>query len=127
MVQQQVGLTKIFTHGNTDAIIGVLNPPSFYINVKDAGRILLAGLIEPDVQNERLWALAGEVTLNLILRIFREAYPNRTIIPKEREGFDNPCQIQVDTSREIELLKRQGQEGWVSLKETLLEQVKGLE
>jgi len=118
---------KIFTHGNTDAIIGVLNPPSFYINVKDAGRILLAGLIEPDVQNERLWALAGEVTLNLILRIFREAYPNRTIIPKEREGFDNPCQIQVDTSREIELLKRQGQEGWVSLKETLLEQVKGLE
>jgi nucleoside-diphosphate-sugar epimerase len=119
-------INKIFTEGNTDGVMGFVSPPSFYVDVKDTARIHLAALTEPDVQNERLWALAGQFTLNQILDIGREVFPNRTTIPKNYEGFDEPCQIQVDTSRELQLLKRQGRLGWVSLKDSLLEQVKGL-
>jgi len=116
---------KVFTEGNNSHIYPFAAVPSFYVDVKDTARIHLAALIEPDVQNERLWALAGTFTLNQILGIWREAFPNRSL-PADYEGLSVPTQIKVDTSRELELLKRQGRPGWVSLKDSVLEQVKGL-
>jgi len=123
----QGSLNRILTHGDATKVMPFVKVPSFYIDAKDVARIHLAALTEPDVQNEELWAIGGQFTLNQILDIWREAYPNRSTISKDyEEALDEPCQLKIDTSRELELLKRQGRPGWVSLKDTILEGVKGL-
>jgi len=118
---------KIVTDGDLAGIQQFVGPPSYYVDVKDVDRIHYAALVEPDVHNERLWAAATPFTLNEMLKIFREKFPNNSKIPpKDLEGYGEPTKIQVDISRSTELLKRQGRNGWVSLKDSLLEQSKGL-
>jgi len=116
-------VNKIVTTGDISAVYPFVEAPSFYVDVKDTARIHVAALVEPDVQNERLWALADLFTLNEILGILRNL-PNNSKIPKDFEGFGEPTKIIVDNSRSTELLKRQGRKGWVSLKDSLTEQVK---
>jgi len=113
-------VNKIITSGDTSAVWPFAVVPSFYVDVKDTARIHLAALVEPDVQNERLWALAGTFTLNEILGILR-TFPNNSKIPKDIDECGIPTEIQVDNSRSTELLKRQGRSGWVSLKDSLSE------
>lgn len=83
-------------------------------------------MVEPDVQNERLWAAATPFSLNEILRFFRAKFPDNSKIPKDLEGLGEPTKIKVDVSRSYELLKRQGRNGWVTLIDSLTEQVNGL-
>jgi len=116
-------VNKIINDGDISAIYPFVQAPSFYVDVKDTARIHVAALVEPDVQNERLWSLADVYTLNEILGILRN-FPNNSKIPKDIEGLGEPTKLIVDNSRSTELLKRQGRSGWVSLKDSLSEQVK---
>jgi len=118
-------VNKIVTDGDVSAVNPFVIAPSFYVDVKDTARIHVAALVEPDVQNERLWALAGAFSLNEIFGILR-SFPNNSKIPADMQGFGEPTKIQVDNSRSTELLKRQGRPGWASLKDTLWEQVQHL-
>jgi len=117
-------VNKIVTEGDISAIYPFVVAPSFYVDVKDTARIHVAALVEPDVQNERLWALAGAFSLNEILGILRN-FPKNSKIPADLDGFGEPTKIRVDNSRSIELLKRQGRT-WTSLKDSLSEQVVAL-
>jgi len=118
-------VNKIVTSGDVSSAYPVVVAPSYFVDVKDTARIHVAALVEPDVQNERLWALAETFSLNEILGILRN-FPKNSKIPADLDGFGVPTKIKVDNSRSTELLKRQGRPGWVSLKDCLWEQVANL-
>lgn len=118
-------LNAIFTSSDPQYFMPFAEWPAFYVDVHDVGRVHLAALIEEDVKNERLWALAYPFTLNQILDIWRKEFPNRKL-PPNYPGLDVPTKITVDNSRSTELLKRQGRSDWVGLKEILIAQVEGL-
>jgi len=119
-------INKIVTAGDTSMVMPFVAAPSYYVDVKDVARIHVAALVEPDVRNERLWALAYTFSLNEVLGILRTALPDNSKIPKDIEGLGEHTKIQVDDSRSIELLKRQGRSDWVGLKESLLEQISNI-
>jgi len=118
-------LKKVATHSDTSGIRAFVAPQaSYYVDVRDVGRIHVAALLEPDVQNERLWALAGPFSLNEVLRILRKQLPKKQI-PADIEGLGENTKIKVDNSRSTELLKRQGRD-WLSLNDSIAELVADL-
>jgi len=102
-----------------------LVPPQWFVNVKDAARLHISGLINPSVENERIYAFAAPFNWNDVLAILRELYPDRKFpedIPNEPRDL-----CKVPNQRGAELLKHDfGRPGWTSLKETIKENTQGL-
>jgi nucleoside-diphosphate-sugar epimerase len=86
--------------------------PQWFVDVEDTALLHIAGLTQEDVQNERLWGFANTFNFNSWLGVFRK------LDPKQPWPADDPNQehdlSKIDTSRELELLKRFGQDGWTS-------------
>lgn len=93
-----------------------------YIDVRDSGRLHLAAAIFDDVQGERVWGMAGEYNFNDVVKEFAKADPNW----KDKQRFDDKRDLTVyDTARSIELLKRLGQDGFVSFQDTMKANIAG--
>lgn len=85
---------------------------SYYVDTKDTALLHIAGLTQEDVKNERLFGFAGTFNFNSWVSVFRQ------LAPSKPWPADDPNQqhdlSKVDDSRELELLKRFGQNGWTS-------------
>ncbi|KAH7316756.1 hypothetical protein B0I35DRAFT_409920 [Stachybotrys elegans] len=93
----------------------------YYINVADTGRLHVAGATLPDVVDERIAGFAGPFHFDMFLDIAEKAYPNKTY---ERLGCkDDTWDIISFRDRAEEMLRRLGQPGWVSLEQTVLENI----
>lgn len=93
-----------------------------YIDVRDDGRLHLAAAIFDDVQGERIWGMAGDYNFNDIIDEFAKKDPKW----KEHERFEDKRDLMVyDRSRSIELLKRLGQDGFISLADSIRDNIAG--
>lgn len=121
-------LTQLFNGDSQSQIAAFLNPAARIVDVRDVAIIHFAALVDSQTDKQRLWAASDALLhINEILKIYREAYPDRKdIIPKDYD-FPNPPKQVTDTSKSVELLKRYAGRSWIDTKTTLLDNVKGLE
>ncbi|KAK9243405.1 hypothetical protein V1506DRAFT_544540, partial [Lipomyces tetrasporus] len=86
--------------------------PSWYIDTEDTAPLHIAALTQKDVKNDRLFGCAGTFYFNSWVNVFRQLDPSKPW------PADAPAQWhylrEVDTTRELKLLKRFGQDGWTS-------------
>jgi hypothetical protein len=118
------GVSALF-QGNPAPILMFAEVAAWYVDVVDVARVHLGALVEPDVNGERIWAAAGGGwTVNDVLAIWRETYPERKFV----DDIKLPAQatIHIPNQRGLDLLKRQGHDGWISLKGAVLSNVEGL-
>ncbi|KAF2172123.1 hypothetical protein M409DRAFT_62921 [Zasmidium cellare ATCC 36951] len=93
-----------------------------YIDVRDDGRLHLAAAIFDDVQGERIWGMAGDYNFNDIIDEFAKKDPKW----RDHERFEDKRDLTVyDRSRSIELLRRLGQDGFVSLADSIRDNIAG--
>jgi nucleoside-diphosphate-sugar epimerase len=109
------GLLKMLWGGN--ALPADLFPPEWYVDVEDTALLHVAALTLPDVQNERIIAMAGRFCYNQILDIFRKLAPDHEFLDRVDEVRDEGT---VDNKRAEELLRRvRGGDGCTSLEDTV--------
>lgn len=93
----------------------------WYIDVQDCARVHVAGLLDPAVHDERLFAFAGQFNFTDVIGIFRKLRPDRKLPdPPANEGRDLS---DIKPSKRAEDLIKEffGRPGWVSLEESLAE------
>lgn len=90
----------------------------YFVDVRDSARLHVAALTNPDVKSERIFAFAEAFNWTDIYTVLRKAFPDRKIpddIPNEPRDIST-----VKTwGRSVELLKALGQDGFVSLEDSL--------
>lgn len=108
-------LLKVLWCGN--ALSVDLIPPQWFVDVEDTALLHLAALTQPDVQNERILAIAAPYCYNDVLDIFRKIAPDHQFLGRVDEVLD--CGT-VDNTHAEELLKRmKNGAGWASLEESV--------
>ena len=99
-------------------------PPQWMVDVKDTARLHVGALIDPEIENERILAVAHPFNCNDTLASLRKLYPN-TEFPNNIE--DNSRDLsKLDNRRGEELLKTFGRPGWTGLQESIHENTAGL-
>ena len=98
--------------------------------MQDVARLHVAALVDPDVKNERLFAVGGTKSLNQILGYFRSHYPTKTFLDDFAAGTAG-SQVDrstvVEAGRAEEVLKRvNGGVGWKGLEDSIIENVADL-
>jgi len=95
-----------------------MNPAEFIVDSRDAAAIHVAALLSDETNGERLWAAGHRYTANDLLQIWREAFPDRKILP----DFDFPQapSIIVDKSKSTKLLRDFEGRDWHPLRESAL-------
>ncbi|PLB54020.1 cinnamoyl-CoA reductase [Aspergillus steynii IBT 23096] len=103
-------------------------PPQWYINVEDTARLHVAALLSPEFKNERIFAFAAPFTWTEIIGILRKLRPDNTLIPDAPENEGRDISEVVLAPRAEQLLKDFfGRPGWVSLEQSILEGLEGME
>ena len=99
-------------------------PPHWMVDVKDTGRLHVVGLLAPDVREERILAYAYPFNLNDVLATLRILYPEK----KFAEDLPDLGKIvgTVDRTRSEELLGMLGREGFVTMEQSVKENVQDL-
>ncbi|CAG9983179.1 unnamed protein product [Clonostachys byssicola] len=92
-------------------------PPQHYINVQDDAKLHVIALTHPAVQRERIFAVAGPVSLNDIISILRKLYPERQWENLPDEGKDLSTFEPIRRAEDL-LLEAYGT-GFVSLEESV--------
>jgi len=102
-----------------------LLPPQYFVDVQDAARLHVIGMLHPGVKSERIFGFAEAFNWNDILAILRKNYPTHTF-QKDEPDMPRDLSTVVPRERTIELLKEFGQPGLVSLEQSILDNVKDL-
>lgn len=90
---------------------------SYFVDTEDTALLHVAGLTQEDVKNERLFGFAETFNFNTWVQVFRLLDPSRpwpADDPNQQEDLSK-----VDDSREVELLKRFGLDGWTSFHDSV--------
>jgi len=98
-----------------------MNPAEFVIDSRDSAAIHVAALLSNETNGERLWAAGHRYTANDLLKIWREAFPDRKILPDFE--FPQAPTIVLDKSKSTQLLREFEGRDWYPLKETALANV----
>ncbi|KAF4968554.1 hypothetical protein FSARC_4069 [Fusarium sarcochroum] len=93
----------------------------YYINTQDTGRLHVAAAIFDHVKDQRIFGFAGRFSWDEVLDILRKAAPNKELPDNFSAGSD-PNEIKPRDKAE-QLLRDLGRPGWVSLEETILENI----
>ncbi|KAK3044432.1 hypothetical protein LTS18_001301 [Coniosporium uncinatum] len=95
--------------------------PGWFVDVVDAARLHVAGLVDEGVQGERLYGFAHEFIWDDVLKVMREMEPEGTFLGDfgmERDG------VEVRTRDRAEaVLKECFGTGWTSLKDSVTRNV----
>ncbi|KAL2068182.1 hypothetical protein VTL71DRAFT_16280 [Oculimacula yallundae] len=109
-----------------DFVLHKFLPYQWYVNVNDTARLHVAALISTDVKNERIFSFAAPSTWTEIFKNLKNLYPDRHFadpVPREEQS-----KMRVPNQRGEQLLRDVfGRLGWVSLEETVAQNVKDLE
>ncbi|KAI0158674.1 hypothetical protein BJ166DRAFT_528047 [Pestalotiopsis sp. NC0098] len=99
--------------------------PQYMVNVVDCARLHLAALIDGSIKDERIMAFDVPFNWNVVLENFRELFPNKKFPDNQDQGSDIS---EVDNKLGADLLRKWYQQpGWTGLKESLRQNVAGLE
>ncbi|KAH6886968.1 hypothetical protein B0T10DRAFT_490552 [Thelonectria olida] len=94
---------------------------SWFIDVDDTALLHIAGLTQEDVKDERLLGFASPFNFNSWLDVFRQLDSGKSWPANDSKQEKNLCR--VDTTREVNLLKRFGRSGWTSIHDSVQKEV----
>ncbi|KAJ4295303.1 hypothetical protein N0V90_007314 [Kalmusia sp. IMI 367209] len=117
-VEVKAAYIKLLAEGKTEFLETM--PATLAVNVKDVALLHVAAILDPDVQNARIQPWAQFCDWNDMLTIMRKLLPQRKFI----DDLPNLTELSLstDTTQPLSLLKKWGnQDGWVSLEETVKE------
>ncbi|KAF8201171.1 hypothetical protein K438DRAFT_1965692 [Mycena galopus ATCC 62051] len=114
-------LNGLFLSEQKLPILNFVRPASLAVDVRDVASIHLAALLSTQTEGKRIWAAAHRFEVNDILKIWREAFPERTFV----EDFKLPPQpkITLELAQSEELLEGLEGRGWLPFKESVIANV----
>jgi nucleoside-diphosphate-sugar epimerase len=131
-VEGQVGSTGSFLRtiyeddGKHGENVGWKNmDPQWFVDVVDDARLHVAALLFPDVENERIFAFAEPFNWDDVFKIIEEVDPGHKLPENPQSPNDRDLSEIAEKPRAEELLRRMGQDGFRSLKDTVREVIKG--
>ncbi|KAF4472987.1 aldehyde reductase 2 [Fusarium albosuccineum] len=98
--------------------------PQYYIDNEDTGRLHVAAVALPHVQEQRIFGFAERFSWDVILEILRKNQPDREF-PANFSGGEDPNEIQPRGKAE-QLLRELGRPGWTSLDESIRRNVEDI-
>ncbi|RAK99438.1 NAD(P)-binding protein [Aspergillus ibericus CBS 121593] len=107
-----------------DALIPI---GAYCVDIRDVGLLHVAGLTNPTVQNERLFAYGTPFFWSDVIAVFRKLFPGREFPDNfpDQDRKVNLLEVEPD-KRSEELLREMGKSGWTSLEEILMANVSDL-
>ncbi|KAF8215647.1 hypothetical protein K438DRAFT_1901577 [Mycena galopus ATCC 62051] len=111
-------LNSLFLSERDPFILNAVKPASLAVDVRDVAALHLAALLSPQTDGKRIWAAAHRFEINDILKIWREAFPERVFV----EDFEWPLQpkITLDLGESEKLLEEFEGRSWLSSGRALL-------
>jgi nucleoside-diphosphate-sugar epimerase len=95
-------------------------PATQYVDVEDDALLHIAALTQPDVDNERIFAIAENFSWREILGILRKLYPERKFLDNVEEPEHDGCKFDPALKpRAEELLRRMGKDGFTGLEDAV--------
>lgn len=92
-------------------------PAQHFVNAQDDARLHVIGLAHPAVQGERIFAIAGPVSLNDIVNVLRKLYPQKKWGDFPDDGQD--LSVIEPIQRAEQLLKEAYGTGFIGLEESV--------
>lgn len=92
-------------------------PPQHYIDVRDDARLHLAAAIYDDIENERIWGVAGPFNYNDLVDVFARIDPRWKSAQRDETVLRDLTTY--DLSRSMEFLRRLGCSDWINLEDSL--------
>ncbi|KAL7909518.1 NAD(P)-binding protein [Trichoderma velutinum] len=112
-----MGFVRNFFKGDYSAVRTL--QPQFFVDVRDTARLHVAALLDPNVNEERIFAFAREFNLTDVLSILRKLRPDQKFPDDpENEGRDYTEVIPIARAQKL-LHDFFGQTGWTSLEDSL--------
>lgn len=123
-VYSSVSVTRGFFEGDPASPLPLFMNPAGYANdVRDVAVLHVAALLDISTNGERLWAMGHQFHLNDLLKIWREAFPDKVAsIPKDLD-FPPPSRQIVDRSKSELLLKQFAGRSWYPLKDSVIDTI----
>lgn len=97
----------------------------FFVGLTDCALLHVAALLDPTVDRERLWAVAGGYSVNELLKIWRREFPGKVDHPDIPDA-PGMREVKIENGRSLELLGRFGRTGWQSLEDAATSNVRQL-
>jgi hypothetical protein len=116
------GILKDIFAGNANSSgLGFFNPAARLVDVRDVAAIQVAAMLDETEDRRRLFASAHKFTLNQVLAIWREAFPDRKIL--DDFSFEKQPDIDIEDDESTALIEAFMGRGWMSLKESVVANV----
>jgi nucleoside-diphosphate-sugar epimerase len=109
------GMVRSVWDGTRRELLNMI-APQWHIDTRDVGRLFVAALSTPGVDRERIYGFSDKCSWAGVVRIVKELYPGKEIVPVEDHG-ENPSE--VPNGRGADLLRGLGRPGWTSLRESV--------
>jgi hypothetical protein len=94
--------------------------PEYFVDVRDVARVDVAALLDPNMQNERLFAFAYPFNWTETIGILNKLRPENKKIPKAPENGGKDLTIVKPWGRAEELIKSfLGVAGWTTLEDSI--------
>ena len=97
-----------------------MTSPEYFIDVRDVARLHVAALLDPSVNNERIFGLAHTFNWTEVYGVLRKLRPNNKKIPQDPENEGQDITVVKPRDRAEGLLKSFfGRPGWTTLEESI--------
>ncbi|KZT58659.1 NAD(P)-binding protein [Calocera cornea HHB12733] len=107
---------------NNDATGALTRSPIYVEDVRDAAKLHILSLYEPETAGRRIWAAGHPVGWHQVLEILRKHFPNEAI-PKDPPASPlDPCPWRIDMALEVKLLGGK----WIDLETCMVDAAKSL-
>lgn len=117
---------SVWSHSTICCEWKLTNALEWFVDVEDAARLCVIGLLNPDVNAERIFAFTEQLNWTDVVNIFRKLRPDNKQIPSPpanevRDRTEVPPRKRAD-----DLLRAYGQDGFTSIKTSLERGIEGL-
>ncbi|PIB00776.1 Aldehyde reductase 2 [Cercospora beticola] len=106
---------------NATQLIRNLPEATWHVDVEDTAIVHVAALLDDSVRGERILTLGEPFTYQRAIETLRRIDPSKTDYAEPLPG-DQENRVVADTSRAVELLKKNGRDGVTSLEQSLSNQ-----
>ncbi|KAF2481149.1 flavonol reductase [Neohortaea acidophila] len=93
-------------------------PPSHFVDVQDSATLHLAALLLPDVQSQRIFAVAAAWNMHSLIRTMRTLFPYRKLERDVPEGGVDRTVFREAGKAEA-LLRKMGAKGWMGMERSV--------
>lgn len=118
-------IRQFFENDSASVFPGLARNPALMVDVRDVAVLHTAALLSKEVSGQRLWGGGHPYHINEVLRIWRQAFPEKKDFPANFDYPPAPKQV-IDNSISTRLLKEFEGRDWIPFEQSLLDTVKDL-